>query len=165
MSEKLGASWDLHLTTDALFEHFAEKAAPLTQLTQKGQPFRWDDACEATFANLKVALTNAPILTYPSLNPDDQFILDTDASDVGIGAVLSQVQGGVEHLVAYASKTLNKSRNYCTTNKELLAVVTFVKQLRHYLLGRKFKIHTDHSSLCWLMNFKDAEGMVARWIV
>ena len=147
-------------------EHFAEKAAPLTQLTQKGQPFRWDDACEAAFANLKEALTNAPILTYPSRNPDDQFILDTDASDVGIGAVLSQVQGGVEQVAAYASKTLNKSqRNYCTTNKELLAVVTFVKQFRHYLLWRKFKIRTDHSSLCWLMNFKDAEGMVARWIV
>ena len=147
-------------------EHFAEKAAPLTQLTQKGQPFRWDDACEVAFANLKEALTNAPILTYPSRNPDEQFILDTDASDVGIGALLSQAQGGVEHVVAYASKTLNKSqRNYCTTNKELLAVVTFVKQFRQYLLGRKFKIRTDHSPLRWLMNFKDAERMVARWII
>ena len=65
------------------------------------------------------------------------FILDTDACDVGIGAVLSQVQDGVERVIAYASRSLNRAeRNYCVTDKELLAVRYFVEYFRHYLLGR-----------------------------
>jgi hypothetical protein len=146
--------------------HFSELAAPLTALTQKRVPFEWTDACDSAFQQLKKKLTEAPVLAYPSHDESDRFILDTDASDTGIGAVLSQIQSDKEQVIAYASKTLSKSqRNYCTTNKELLAVVTFVKQFRHYLMGRQFTIRTDHSSLRWLTNFKQAEGMVARWIV
>lgn len=79
--------------------------------------------------------------------------------------MLSQIQNGEEKVIAYASKTLCPSRQrYCVTYRELYAVVTFVKQFRHYLLGRKFLVRTDHSSLKWLKNFKDPEGMVARWI-
>ncbi|CAC5422995.1 unnamed protein product [Mytilus coruscus] len=95
----------------------------------------------------------------------DSFILDTDASLFGIGAVLSQVQNGEELVISYGSKTLSRAQTkYCTTYRELLAVVTFVKQYRHFLYGRKFLIRTDHSSLIWLKNFKEPEGMVARWI-
>ena len=95
----------------------------------------------------------------------DTFILDTDASNLGIGAVLSQLQDGQEKVISYASKMLSDSqRCYCVTYRELLAIVVFVKQFRHYLLGRKFKIRTDHASLRWLSCFKDAEGMVGRWI-
>ena len=142
---------------------FAEIAAPLTNWTRKNQKFVWDDRCQAAFEKLKVALVSAPVLAYP--NGTDPFILDTDASAGSIGAVLSQVQNGEEKVIAYASSALSKSRrNYCTTYRELYAVVTFVKHFKHYLWGRKFLVRTDHSSLKWLRNFKEPEGMVARWI-
>lgn len=77
--------------------------------------------------------------------------------------MLSQIQNGEERPVAFTS--LSKSeRKYCVTRKELLAVVLFVKHFRQYLYGRKFKIRTDHSSLKWLMNFKDPKVQLARWI-
>ena len=144
---------------------FATIASPMTALTEKGRPFIWDDKCQVAFETLKQRLTESPILAYPSQDLKCDFILDTDASDTGVGAVLSQVQGGVERVIAYASKTLNPSqRRYCTTYRELLAVVLFIKQFRQYLLGRHFLVRTDHSSLRWLTNFKDAEGMVGRWL-
>ena len=144
---------------------FATIASPLTALTEKGRFFDWSKDCSNAFSILKKKLVEAPILAYPSSDPADPYILDTDASNSGIGAVLSQVQGGTERVIAYASKTLNHSqRRYCTTYRELLAVVVFVKHFRHYLIGQSFTVRTDHSSLRWLTNFKDAEGMVGRWI-
>ncbi len=143
---------------------FSKVALPLTTLTHKAVAFCWDQKCEDSFNTLKGLLTNAPTLGYPSPDPDAQFILDTDASEYAMGAVLSQIQGGEERVLAYASKALQPSeRNYCTTYRELLAIVTFVPHFKHYLLGRKFKVRTDHSSLRWFHNFKNAEGMVGRW--
>ena len=137
----------------------------MTALTQKNTPFVWDDSCESSFIALKKHLTSSPTLAYPSSHPADLFILDTDASNFGIGAVLSQVQDGDTKVISYASKSLSASqRNYCTTYRELLAVVVFVKYFKHYLLGRPFLIRTDHSSLRWLHNFRDAEGLVGRWL-
>jgi transposase InsO family protein len=142
---------------------FSSIAAPLTDLTRKNVHFVWDLRCQEAFDKLKELLVTAPILSYPT--SDGRFILDTDASLFGIGAVLSQVQNGEETVIAYASKTLSKAqRNYCTTNRELLAVVTFVKHFRHYLWGRNFLVRTDHASLTWLTNFKEPEGMIARWL-
>ncbi|CAC5371137.1 Retrovirus-related Pol polyprotein from transposon 17.6 [Mytilus coruscus] len=142
---------------------FSELSFPLNQLTRKNWKFKWTDDCENSFHKLKQALTSAPILAYPTQN--DSFILDTDASLYGIGAVLSQVQNGEELVISYGSKTLSRAQTkYCTTYRELLAVVTFVKQFRHFLYGRQFLIRIDHSSLIWLKNFKEPEGMVARWI-
>jgi hypothetical protein len=112
---------------------------------------------------LKEKLTSTSVLAYPTRN--DDFILYTDASLNGIGAVLSQVQNGIEKPIAYSSKTLSKSqRNYCTTMRELLAIVIFVKQHHHFLWGKRFLLRTDHASLTWLMNFKEPSGMLARWL-
>lgn len=143
--------------------NFSNIAFPLTQLTRKNQKFQWSESCEKAFSKLRDALISAPILSYPT--PDGPYILDTDASLYGIGAVLSQVQNGEERVIAYGSKTLSRSQiKYCTTYRELLAVVTFVKQFKYYLFGRNFLLRTDHASLVWLKNFKEPEGMVARWI-
>ena len=144
---------------------FSDIAKPLTSLTQKGTVFEWGEKCDESFQALKTALTQTPILAYPSLDPTAEFILDTDASNFGIGAVLSQVQNGTERVISYASKTLTHSqRNYCTTYRELLALVEFIPYFKHYLLGQRFTVRTDHSSLRWLYNFKEAEGLVGRWI-
>ncbi|GFX60894.1 retrovirus-related Pol polyprotein from transposon 17.6 [Trichonephila clavipes] len=112
---------------------------------------------------LKEALTSSPILIYPQ--PDKPFILDTDASNESVGAVLSQEIDGQERVVAYWSKCLSKpERNYCVTRKELLAIVKAIEHFHHYLYGQKFLLRTDHASLTWLMNFRNTEGQVARWI-
>jgi hypothetical protein len=87
--------------------------------------------------------------------PEGMFVLDTDASGDTIGAELSQVQEIVERPIAYGSlMSLGRDqRKYCTTRKELLAVVRFTRMYRHYLLGRRFIVRTDHHSLIWLLNF------------
>ena len=142
---------------------FADIASPLHKITEKGRKFEWTDECQDAFESLKDILTSTPILAYP--DESSSFILDTDASEIGIGAVLSQIQDGNERVLAYASRKLNKAeRSYCVTRRELLAVVHFVKHFKHYLYGRKFLIRTDHGSLRWLMNFKSPEGQIARWL-
>ena len=95
----------------------------------------------------------------------DWFIVDMDASDFAISADLSQLQDGKEHTISYASMSLcSKQQGYCITRKELLAVVVFVRHYRHYLLGRKFVVRTDHASLVWLMRFKNPGGQICRWL-
>ena len=80
-------------------------------------------------------------------NDEGKFILDTDASNRSIGGVLSQIQDGVERVIAYASRSLDRREsNYCVTRKELLAVVHFLRYFKQYLLGRQFKVRTDHAA-------------------
>ena len=108
-------------------------------------------------------MTQAPILIHPNFT--QSFIPDVDASNNSIGAVLSQKTEKGEQVVAFASRTLSKAeRRYCVTKKELLALVNFAKYFRHFLYGKKFVARTDHGSLKWLMNFKNPEGHIARWI-
>ena len=119
--------------------------------------------CQVAFERLKELLTSAPVLAYPQ--GDAPFILDTDASNHGIGAILSQIQDGVERPIVYCSRTLSKSeRNYCTTHKELLAIVEFAKQQKHYLQNRKFTILTDHAPLRSILKTREPEGQLARWV-
>lgn len=142
---------------------FSTISAPLNKLTQKGVAFEWTKECQSAFDTLKDALVSAPILGYP--NDKDQMFLDCDASSVAIGAVLSQHQNGQERVIAYFSKTLNKTqRQYCVTRRELLAIVEAVKHFHHYLYGVHFIVRTDHGALSWLMKFKNPTGQVARWL-
>ena len=142
---------------------FATVVKPLHKLTGKDSKFVWTKECQESFDTLKERLTKSPILAYPDFK--QPFILDTDASEYDIGAVLSKKQGGAERVFAYSSRTLTKAeRKYCVTRKELLALVTYVKVFRHYLYGREFTVRTDHSSLRWLMNIKNPEGQWARWL-
>jgi hypothetical protein len=143
--------------------NFASLTASLYTPAHEHEKPIWEPAHEEAFLKTKQALSSTPCLAYPK--PSDKFILDTDASDVSIGGVLSQLQDGKEVVICYASHVLIKpQRKYCITRKELLAVVKFCRYFRHYLLGRRFVLRTDHNSLIWLMRFKHIEGQLARWL-
>ena len=131
----------------------------MTELLGKDVPFQWGERQEDSFSELQKRLIETPILAYP--NPDDPFIIYTNASDCSIGAVLSQVQEGIERVVAYASLRLVA---VLLTQRELLVVVKFTHQFQHYLLGWKFLLCTDHSSLAWLFWFRAPEGQMAHWL-
>jgi hypothetical protein len=136
---------------------YARIATPLIELTQLKQEFHWKKEQEDAFQELKIRLVTAPILGYPL--PEGRFILDTDASNCAMGAVLSQEQEGKEVVIAYGSIVFSKSeKNYCVTRRELLAIVYFTEHFRHFLKGRNFKLRTDHNSLRWLFSFKEPEG-------
>nr|CAH7737503.1 unnamed protein product [Callosobruchus chinensis] len=114
------------------------------------------------FHYCKTLLTNDPILIYPDFS--QPFNLTTDASNLAIGAVLSQGKIGSDRPIAYASRTLSESEiNYSVIEKELLAIVYGVQYFRPYLFGRKFKIITDHKPLQWLFSIKDPHSKLMRW--
>ena len=93
------------------------------------------------------------------------FILDTDASVTGIGAVLSQRHRNAENVIAYAAKDPSKAeRNYSTTRKKLLALIWGMEHFAPYLIGKQFMARTDHNALKWIKNFTQPKGEVARWI-
>lgn len=141
---------------------YAAAAVPLYRITGK-HAFCWGVEQQEAFEDIKRRLTRAPVLTMP--NSRDLFILDTDASNDAIGAELLQLQEGEERVIAYGSSALtSEQRRYCVTRRELLAVVRFTRQYRHYLLGRQFVVRTDHSSLTWLLSFKYPQGQLARWM-
>jgi len=143
---------------------FSQIAGPLNDLTSVKSTFKWTSECQEAFEHLIKVLISAPILALP--REGCPVILDTDACDTAIGGVLSQMIDGHERVVAYASKSLSSSqRNYCATYRELLAVVKMAKIYRPYIYGQdEVLLRTDHRALVWLQNFKDAEGMLARWL-
>ena len=135
----------------------------LAQTHRKGRKFEWTNECQSAFEELRNRLVSSPILAHPDFSK--KFVLDTDASNEAIGAVLSQEIDGKERPITFASRTLTKPEGrYCVTRKELLAVVFFVKHFKHYLHGKQFIVRTDHGSLRWLINFKNSEGQLARWL-
>lgn len=142
--------------------YFADIAKPLTQLVGKSATFNWGKEQEDAFSILKTALCSESVLVYPDFR--DPFILATDASNVALGAVLSQIRNGEERPICYASRQLQGPElNYTATEKELLAVVWATKQFRCYLLGRKFTLVTDHSALRWLLSLNDPSSRLTRW--
>lgn len=146
-------------------KNYAEIASPLTALTAKNRVFQWTQDCEDAFQELKQALTGPPVLAMPT--DHDQYILDADSSDFAIGAVLSQIQGGQERVIVYASRHLSpREQNYCVTRRELLAVVYYLKYFRHYLLGAKqvVRVRTDHAAIQWLRRIPEPVGQQARWL-
>ena len=142
---------------------FAHVGRPLHALTRKDVRFNWTHECDEAFEQLKTALTEAPVLALPL--DEGQFVLDTDASGEAIGAVLSQVQEGVERVICYGSRVCSlPEQNYDVTRRELLAIIYFLKLYRPYLLGRRFLLRTDHSALQWLRRTPLPIGQQARWL-
>ena len=144
---------------------FASVAAPLTDLTKKSVPNSgvWNEGCQRAFETLKKALISEPVLSSPDVSKT--FIVQTDASDRGVGAVLSQVQeDGQEHPVGYYSrKLLAREQRYSTIEKECLAIKLALDAFKVYLLGRKFVVQTDHRALEWLEKLKENNARLCRW--
>lgn len=143
---------------------FAIIAEPLNKLTRKDVRFEWTEETKRSFQQLKKRLCEAPVLHH--FDPRYPIILSTDASGTGIGGVLGIIKDNREHLIACCSRSLNDhERNYGITEMECLAIVWSCEQFRHYLLGNKFTIKTDHSALTWLNSMKEKNRKVARWAI
>ncbi len=145
---------------------FSQLAAPLTALTSIKTPFRSSSAAEAAFTKLKGCFVSAPILIAP--DPSQQFVVEVDASEVGVGAVLSQRSSSDDkvHPCAYFSHRLSPAeRNYDIGNRELLAVKLALEEWRHWLEGSgvPFIVWTDHKNLEYIKSAKRLNSRQARW--
>ena len=146
-------------------KNFSTIAEPLNRLTKKDQEYEWKQEQTEAFNQIKEKLTQQPVLARA--NFQKEFTLYTDASALGLGAVLAQKgEDQLMHVIAYGSRTTQGAeKNYGATELECLAVVWATEHFRHYLIGRKFRLITDHSALTSLLKMKEAEGKYARWIM
>ena len=176
--DKLAAVRDLPAPTDisglraalGLFSYyrkfvknFSSIAFPLNALLKKDRPYEWGEKQQAAFLELKDELCGAAVLRLP--DPYRPYILTTDWSQRGMGAILSQVgKDGVEHPICYASRSCNAAeQNYSSFDGECLAVVWATSHFRSYLFGNSFNLVTDHEPLKWLMTTQKLTGKLARW--
>lgn len=143
--------------------NFSQLTEPLNALKLKGAKLIWTTSCQAAFESLKQHLVSPPILGHPDFNLP--FVVYTDASEIGLGAVLAQQTGlGTEQVIAFASRTLNQAeRNYSTTEQECLAVIWTLEKWRYYLDSRHFTVVTDHSSLVWVFKTHKPSSRLIRW--
>ncbi|KAG1936368.1 gag-pol fusion protein [Pimephales promelas] len=144
--------------------NFSARASVLTDLTRSAAPNKvvWTEQGERAFRDLREAVCGDSVL----LSPDFQkpFILQTDASGVGLGAVLLQEVDGDRRPVAFLSRKLfPRETRYSTVEQECLAIKWATDSLRYYLLGRPFVLETDHRALQWLERMKDSNARITRW--
>ena len=169
-------------------KNFADIAHPLIELTKKkkdkdnqnsktkhqaskiskpvvaSESFEWGDAEQEAFERLRECLITPPIVAFPDF--EKEFLIFTDASNYGIGAVLSQIQDDKEVVISYSSRHLNAAeRNYSAIEREALAIVYGVKRYRHYLQDNRFEIISDHRPLQWLETHKDEKSRLGRWAI
>lgn len=143
---------------------FSQIAKPLNDLLKKNSKWQWQEDQQGAFDKLKECLTRAPVLTCPDFQKP--FVLQTDASDNGLGAALIQHLHDGDHVIAYASRSLTSSeKKYTVTEKECLAIVWGIEKMRPYLEGYRFVVITDHQSLRWLHSLKNPSGRLARWSI
>jgi hypothetical protein len=137
----------------------------MNELLKKEIKFKWGEKQQEAFEILKQKLMEEPILGYPDY--EKSFILFTDASGTGLGAILSQKdEEGKEIVIAYASKSLTPAeRNYVITEQECLAIVWGIQYFHKYLVTRPFTVVTDHSALKSLRTIENPTGRRARWIM
>ena len=145
---------------------YSSVAAPLTCLTSPKVRFTWGPEAEEAFQTLKGKFTSAPILVHP--DPERQFIVEVDASNTGVGAVLSQRSAGdakVHPCAFYSHRLSPAERNYDIGNKELLAVKLAIEEWRQWLEGARvpFLVWTDHKNLEYLHSAKRLNSRQARW--
>ena len=146
--------------------NFAAIAAPLSDLTRKGQPNKivWGEPQERAYAALKKAVISKPILVLPDVNKE--FVLRTDASDIGLGATLLQNRDGHIFPVAYASrKLLDREKRYSVMERECLGIVWGIKKFALYLYGKQFTLQTDHRPLEFLKVSKFDNPRIMSWVL
>ena len=148
--------------------NFSSIASPFTDLTKKNRPNSikdWQDHHERAFQTLKNRLTSSPILRLPVFQEGKPFVLRTDASDIGLGAVLLQDFEGEGRLpIAYASKKLlPRERNYSVIEKECLGIIWGVEKFRKYLYGVEFLLETDQKPLSYMQTAKVLNPRIMRW--
>ena len=142
-------------------KNFAKKCASLNRLTRKEILFDWTEHEEKAWNELKQELIRSPILSHP--NFDQEFIIETDASDLGLGAVLLQRYNDKLHVIQYISRTLQDcERKWSIREKEALAIIWACETFRPYVYGTKFVVETDHKSLEWLLTAEKPQRLV-RW--
>jgi ribonuclease HI len=140
-------------------EGFSKIVKPLTSLLDKDKKFEWSEACQNSFDELRKRLMTAPVLAMPDIHKS--FHIYYDASKQGLGCVLMQ-EG---HVIAYVSRQLRKhEQNYPTHDLELAAVIHALKIWRHYLMGHKCQIYTDHKSLKYIFTHNDLNLRQRRWL-
>ena len=140
-------------------------AAPLTDATRKGNPTEviWNEARDHAFQELKRHISKPPILKLPDVTKP--FILQTDASHIGIGAVLLQEDAaGEKRPVAFANRKLQpRETHYSTIEQECLAIVWGVTTFQEYVYGTQFFLEIDHAPLQYLRSSKFQNGRIMRW--
>ena len=144
--------------------NYADVTAPLRKLDKKNSKFEWSCEAQEAFELVKKQLIEAPVLAFPKYHLP--FVIDTDASDVGIGAALYQVQGGVERPIAFAAKALQgaQKNSYTVYMKEMLALAWALEQFEPYIYGQKFLVRTDNEALSWLKTSRHPRGPITRWL-
>ncbi|GBG91928.1 hypothetical protein CBR_g54023 [Chara braunii] len=144
-------------------KNYSTVASPLTDLTRLNTPWDWSDECEGAFKRLKHALMNHEVLMVP--DPQKPFIVTTDASQYGIGAVLAQQDGKKLRPIEYMSKKMpSKKLAKSTYERELYALYKALVHWRHFLLGRFFYLRTDHQTLKWIKTQPALSDALKRWI-
>ena len=145
---------------------YATIANPLTNLIKKNLPnqVEWKDETEEAFQLLKDGLCSDPVLQAPDFS--QEFIVQVDASDTGLGAVLAQGEGEAEKPILFISRKLSdREQRYATVEKEALAIKWALDYLRYYLLGRRFALVTDHAPLTWMAGKRNNNNRIARWFL
>jgi hypothetical protein len=137
----------------------------MEKLLRKDTKFQWNDECQHGLDTLKEKMVITPILVFPHW--EKTFHVHVDESAIELGAILAQPRAGdLDHPIAFASKNLSElEHNYNTTEREGLAMVYALQKFRHYLLGKCFKMFTNHSALKYLVNKPVLRGRICRWLL
>ena len=145
-------------------EHFSKISLPLFKPLANDVSFNWNDNCQSAFETLKEKLSTTPVLKGP--NWTLPFHIFTDAYNTTIGASLGQKEESLNYAIYFISKNLTPAElNYTVTEKEMLAIIHAVNKFRHYITGYEVFIHTDHSTIKYLMNKPITNGRVTRWLL
>ncbi|XP_070392639.1 uncharacterized protein [Dermacentor albipictus] len=146
-------------------DHYAELVEPLRLMLRQGQNFAWSDDAQRSFNQLKARLACSPVIKI--FNPELPVVVTTDASDVGVGAVLQQQYGSKLKTVAFASRTLSVAeRKYSVGEREALACLFACEKWHVYLWGRRFTLRTDHQAVVALLSAGDSGRRplrISRW--
>jgi hypothetical protein len=142
----------------------ADVATPVNAVRKKGARYVWGQQQQEAFGTLKLAISQPPVLRMADFS--ERFILQTDASGVALGAVLSQDRDGVRQPIAYASRTLSAQERKASSiyDLECLAVLFATEKFRKYIEHQEFILETDNQALSWLLSHPRQLGNIGRWV-